>query len=218
MQIKLVIFDGAGVIYSYKKAIKVFEREYDKFLRKFNTSLKEQGKLWLKFYPKTVRGKISLRKTNEIILSTFGIPKSKVREWLKRDKEITLKFVKLNKGIKQLLSKLKSKGIKVAVLSDTVHPLKWRLDLFKKFGLTKGRHYDKLFLSSQIGYEKPEPQAYLTVLNNFKVKPEEALFVGHDKEELIGAKKLGIKTISYRGYRKADFYAKNFKEILKLVS
>jgi HAD superfamily hydrolase (TIGR01509 family) len=75
--------------------------------------------------------------------------------------------------------------------------LKWRLELFKKFGLVKGKHYNKLFLSNLIGYEKPHPKTYLTVLNYFKVKPKEAIFVGHDKEEMEGAKKLGIKTISF---------------------
>jgi hypothetical protein len=44
------------------------------------------------------------------------------------------------------------------------------------------------------------------------------LFVGHDKEELKGSRELGIRTISYLGYKKADFYVKDLKEIPKLVS
>jgi HAD superfamily hydrolase (TIGR01509 family) len=52
------------------------------------------------------------------------------------------------------------------------------------------------FSESLIGYEKPHPKAYLAVLNYFKVKPEEAIFVWHDKEEMEGARKLGIRTIS----------------------
>jgi epoxide hydrolase-like predicted phosphatase len=200
--IKLIIFDGEGVLYSAKEAVKIFERKYDEFLRKFGVSFEEQAKLWFKFYPKTVTGKISLREANKKIFKKLGIPTSKVNEWLKQDKINWLKHAKLNKEVKKLLSKLRKKGIKVAILSDTVHPLKWRLELFKKFGLVKGKHYDKLFLSNLIGYEKPHPKAYLTVLNRFKVKPEEAIFVGHDKEEMEGAKKLGIKTISFSSLKK----------------
>jgi epoxide hydrolase-like predicted phosphatase len=200
--IKLIIFDGEGVLYSAKETVRIFEREYDEFLRKFGVSLEEQAKLWFKFYPKTVTGKISLREANKKIFKKLGIPTSKVNEWLKQDKINWLKHTKLNKEVKKLLSKLRKKGIKVAILSDTVHPLKWRLELFKKFGLVKGKHYDKLFLSNLIGYEKPHPKAYLTVLNRFKVKPEEAIFVGHDKEEMEGAKKLGIKTISFSSLKK----------------
>lgn len=96
------------------------------------------------------------------------------------------------------MRKIRAKGIKVAILSDTVHPLAWRLKLFKKLGLVKGRHYDKLFLSNQIGFEKPEAGAYLSVLKYFNVKPEEAVFVGHDESELEGAKRVGMKIIKIR--------------------
>jgi putative hydrolase of the HAD superfamily len=166
--------------------------------KKFGVSFKEQEKLWLKLYPKISSGKISLREANKIVYKKLGIPVSKVDEWLRKDKEINLKHIKLLKGVKKTLLKIKSKGIKIAILSDTVHPLRWRLELFKKLGLKKGKHYDKLFLSHLIGYEKPHPKAYIKVLEYFKVKPEETLFVGHDREEIEGAKKVGIKTISWK--------------------
>jgi HAD superfamily hydrolase (TIGR01509 family) len=200
--IKLIIFDGERVLYSAKETVKIFEREYDKFLRKFNVSLEEQARLWFKFYPKTVTGKISLKNANKKIYKKLGIPITKVDEWLKQDKRIFLEHARLNKKVKKLLLKIKKKGIKVAILSDTVHPLKWRIELFKKFGFVKGKHYDKLFLSNLIGYEKPHPKAYLTVLKHFKAKPEETIFVGHDKAEIEGSKRLGIKTISFSSLKR----------------
>jgi putative hydrolase of the HAD superfamily len=196
--IKLIILNGEGILYTGKKAKEIFEKEYDKFLKNFGVSFKEQEKLWLKLYPKISSGKISLREANKIVYKKLGIPVSKVDEWLRKDKEINLKHIKLLKGVKKTLLKIKSKGIKIAILSDTVHPLRWRLELFKKLGLKKGKHYDKLFLSHLIGYEKPHPKAYIKVLEYFKVKPEETLFVGHDREEIEGAKKVGIKTISWK--------------------
>jgi putative hydrolase of the HAD superfamily len=196
--IKLIISNGEGILYTGKKAKEIFEKEYDKFLKNFGVSFKEQEKLWLKLYPKISSGKISLREANKIVYKKLGIPVSKVDEWLRKDKEINLKHIKLLKGVKKTLLKIKSKGIKIAILSDTVHPLRWRLELFKKLGLKKGKHYDKLFLSHLIGYEKPHPKAYIKVLEYFKVKPEETLFVGHDREEIEGAKKVGIKTISWK--------------------
>jgi FMN phosphatase YigB (HAD superfamily) len=217
-KIKLVIFDGGQVIYDVSKAEKKFIKEYKKFFKKFNTNLNEQSKLWWKFYPKIVRGKITLRKANEIIYKKIGIPKSKLSEWFKKDKSIILKFIKLNKNVKQTLLKIKSLGIKVAILSDTVHPLKWRTELLKKLGLFKGKHYDKLFLSNQIGFEKPEKGAYFAVLKYFRVKPRETIFVGHDKDEIEGAKKIKIKTISYLGYKKADFYIKDFNKVLSILN
>ena len=216
-KIKLVIFDGEGVIYNAKRTAKIFENEYEKFLKRFGTSLDEQGKFWFRLRPKVERGKISLRKANEIIHKKLGIPKSKVDEWLKKDKEICLKFSKLNKDAKRVLTTLKKKNLKIAILSDTVHPLRWKLALFKKFGLKKGKHYDKLFLSNEIGYAKPERKAYLTVINYFKVKPSETVFVGHDKEEIEGAKRAGIKTVGIEKESKADYIIKNLKELMKII-
>ncbi|MEM7825968.1 MAG: HAD-IA family hydrolase [Candidatus Aenigmatarchaeota archaeon] len=196
--LKLIIFDGEGVLYTGKKAIKIFEREYNKFLKNFGVKFEDQHKIWLKLYPKISSGKISLRKANKIVYKKLGIPASKVEEWLRKDKEINLKHMKLYKNRKKLLERIKAEGIKIAILSDTVHPLKWRLELFKKFGFKKGKHYDKLFLSRLIGYEKPHPKAYLKVLEYFKVKPDETIFVGHDKKEMEGAEKVGIKAVSWK--------------------
>jgi HAD superfamily hydrolase (TIGR01509 family) len=202
METKLAIFDGEGVIYNSKKVIEVFKKEYDAFLRKFGVSLKEQENLWFKLYPKALKGKLTLREADEIVYIKLGIPKSKVKERLKKDRHLNLKFVKIIKGAKKILLKTKAKGIKVAILSNTVHPLKWRSELYKKLKLVKGKHYDKLFLSNRIGYKKPEKEAYLTVLKYFKVEPKEAVFVGHDKKELEGARKVGIKALTLSQYKR----------------
>lgn len=193
--IKLVIFDGEGVTYNSEKTMKVFVKEYKKFLGKFNVDFKEQEKLWFKFYPKLLRGKIKLVEANTLVYEKLGIPKSYVRKWLRKDREIFLKHTKLYKNVKKLLKRLKEKGLKVAILSNAVHPLRWRIELFNRLGLVKGVHYDKIFLSNQIGFAKPEAGAYLYVLKYFRVKPERAVFVGHDKKEIEGAKRLGIRTL-----------------------
>jgi len=210
MVIRLAILDGEGIIYNCDKTMEIFLKEYEKFVKKFGVNLRFQEKLWFKLYPKIVRGKLKLKEADELIYQKIGIPKSKVKEWLKKDKEILLKYTKVYKDVKKLIEELKKKGIKVAVLSDTVHPLKWRIELFKKLGIEKGKHYDKIFLSNQIGAEKPEPKAYLTVLNYFKVKPEAALFIGHDKEELEGAKRVGMKILELKKERKNMSFKKLF--------
>jgi len=207
-EIKLVVFDGEGVIYDSRKVMQVFLRRYRAFLKKFNISFKQQEKLWFQLYPKTVRGKLKLKEANALVYKKLGIPKKYVREWLHTDLSINLKYVKLYPGIKAFMRKLKAKGIKVAVLSDTVHPLAWRLKLFKKLGLVKGKHYDKVFLSNQIGFEKPEANAYLAVLKHFDVKPEEAVFIGHDRAEIEGAKEVGMKTVKLIGGKVENLWEK----------
>jgi FMN phosphatase YigB (HAD superfamily) len=202
MSIKLVVFDGGGVLYDANKANKVFFKEYDKFLKRFGSSVEEQRKIFDKLRPKLARGRISLREANKIIFRKLGVPVSALDEWLRKDLSISLKYVKVNSKARQILLALKKRGMKVTILSDTVHPFAWRVKLLKKLGILKGKHYDKLFLSSVIGYEKPERGAYITVLKWFKVKPEEAVFVGHDKEEIEGARKVGMKVASIKKLKK----------------
>jgi HAD superfamily hydrolase (TIGR01509 family) len=52
-----------------------------------------------------------------------------------------------------------------------------------------------------MGYKKPDREVYLTVLKYFKVKPKEAIFIGHDKKELEGARKVGVKTLTLSQYK-----------------
>jgi FMN phosphatase YigB (HAD superfamily) len=39
-------------------------------------------------------------------------------------------------------------------------------------------------------------------LKYFKVKPKEAVFVGHDKKELEGTKKVGVKAFTLSQYKR----------------
>jgi FMN phosphatase YigB (HAD superfamily) len=50
------------------------------------------------------------------------------------------------------------------------------------------------------------------------VKPKEAIFIGHDREEIEGARRLRIWTISLKNMRvKADFFVKRFERLPKVI-
>ena len=105
----------------------------------------------------------------------------------------------------------------MAVLSDSVHSNKIKSAMLKNKGIDK--FFDAVFCSCDIGYQKPEREAYFTVLNRFKAKPEEAIFIGHSKDEIEGARKYKIKTIAIDWDKgtKSDFYVKKFSEIPKIL-
>ena len=65
--------------------------------------------------------------------------------------------------------------------------------LFSNLGLEK---YFEIFTPRETKFLKPDPRAFLAVLEKLKVKPEETLMVGDELErDLIPAKKLGMETI-----------------------
>ncbi len=65
--------------------------------------------------------------------------------------------------------------------------------LFSNLGLEK--HF-KIFTPRETKFKKPDPQAFLYPLDEFGVKPEEAVMVGNEMErDLIPAKNLGLEVI-----------------------
>jgi len=91
--------------------------------------------------------------------------------------------------------------------------------LFSNFGLEK---YFEIFTPKETKFLKPDPRAFLAVLNKLKVRPEEILMIGDEIErDLIPAKNLGIRTILIDRQDKIKNYSggkikslKNLKEIL----
>ena len=65
--------------------------------------------------------------------------------------------------------------------------------LFSNLGLEK--HF-KIFTPKETKFIKPDPRAFLIVLEEFNVKPKETVMVGDEIErDILPAEKLGIKTI-----------------------
>jgi HAD superfamily hydrolase (TIGR01509 family) len=65
--------------------------------------------------------------------------------------------------------------------------------IIKSLGLEE---FAKVFTPRETKFLKPDPRAFLAVLEKLKVKPEETLMVGDELErDLIPAKKLGMETI-----------------------
>lgn len=65
--------------------------------------------------------------------------------------------------------------------------------LFSNLGLEK---YFEIFTPRETKFLKPDPRAFLAVVEKLKVKPEETLMIGDELErDLVPAKKLGMKTV-----------------------
>lgn len=110
---------------------------------------------------------------------------------------------------KPLLSELKEKSIKIALLGNMTGPARiFHGDLFHK-GLTG--YFDCITWSCEIGYRKPGREAFQDTLDKIGLKPGEVLMVGDSEiADIGGAAKIGIRTLRiYDGNKpensKADF-------------
>jgi len=102
----------------------------------------------------------------------------------------------VNEDVASLLPKLKEKGYKLILLSNTN-------EIHREYGY---KHYeflnyfDKLFLSHQVGFVKPEPEIYKAVEEYTKAKPEEHIFIDDVLEYAEGAKSVGWDAIQFKNY------------------
>jgi len=58
--------------------------------------------------------------------------------------------------------------------------------------------FDKMIISSEVGAAKPEPKIFQIALEQFGVKPNEAVFVDDFLINIEGCEKVGIKGIHFR--------------------
>lgn len=63
---------------------------------------------------------------------------------------------------------------------------------------------DGAVISYRIGLIKPDPKIYEYILEKFDIKPEEAVFIDDNADNIEAAKKFGINTILFTGKEEAD--------------
>lgn len=101
----------------------------------------------------------------------------------------------INYDVAELLERLKQ-NYRLFLLSNTnsVHK-KYGYENFKFL-----RHFEKLFLSHEIGHVKPEPEIYRAVEKYSGLKPEEHLFIDDIMDYAEGARNCGWKAIRFINY------------------
>ena len=115
-------------------------------------------------------------------------------------------------GIIEMLSNLKSKGIKIAVVSN-------KFDLAVKELCKK---YFEGFIDFAAGEnesqgikKKPAPDTVISVLNEFNFAPEDAVYVGDSDVDIMTAKNSKMPCISVTwGFRDEKFLLENGATIL----
>ncbi len=192
---------ASGLKIGKKRALKIIFKIYDKYGI-------EDRKIFQKFLKK-VCGKIDYRILSNAIVAyrkeKFGV-------------------LKTYPNVKRTLSTLKKKKLKLAVISDAPKLKCWiRL---AQMGIDK--YFDVVTTVEDSKEKKPGKLPFEITLKKLKCNKDEALMVGDSiKKDIIGAKRLGIKTVFAKyGYIKklggslrkiADFEIEKPLEIIDIV-
>jgi putative hydrolase of the HAD superfamily len=98
-------------------------------------------------------------------------------------------------GVAETLAKLKARGVKLAVLSDSESSETHVRSRLAKLGIEQ--YFDAVVTSIDLGHVKPEPEAFAAALDRLNASAAETLFVGHDTDELDGAAQCGLATVAF---------------------
>lgn len=106
-------------------------------------------------------------------------------------RSISTCYVKLYKGALELLQELKAKNKKVYLLSNA-QAVFTRGEL-QLLGILP--YFDGIFLSSDIGYKKPDCRFYQRLLDTYHIDPATAIMIGNDyRADSMGGANVGLHT------------------------
>jgi putative hydrolase of the HAD superfamily len=136
-------------------------------------------------------GRISKTEGYRRMLREFGAePRPDlVRALVDRDRELLLAAARLYDDAIPFLESLRSRGVKIAIVSNcTEHTRR----LLTELGVDALA--DALVLSCEVGAAKPEPEIFRYALDRLGVAADAAVFVDDQPDYCAGAVALGIRT------------------------
>lgn len=99
-----------------------------------------------------------------------------------------------NRELLDVIEKLNAAGYMVAILSNYTSELR---EVIAKNGIEKYFAPEHVFVSSEIGYQKPNPEAFLHVCRALEISPEEMVFIDDSEKSLSTAEEVGYAPIQF---------------------
>jgi putative hydrolase of the HAD superfamily len=211
--IRALIFDAGDILYHRPNR----GREFRKFLTEHGLATREippaaRHALKLQAY----RGSITQDQFRAALVDLYGITDPIWIEQGKRALEADDNNIQVIKGVPETLKELKRQGYLLGIITDTANPLHIKLSWFEQGGF--GHVWDSIISSQELGVQKPHPAIYTAALQQLCLDASQAVFVGHNIDELDGAHTVGMQTVAfnYDEGARADFYIKKFADLLKV--
>lgn len=185
MMKKLVIYDCDGVLFDSFDAVMAY---YDFVCEQFG--LKKIDRADKKMV------EAAMIKTNEEIINLLTDDKNIVSQILDFAKKHNfmrfLDLMKPSKNIYQALDLLKSKGKKLAVLTNRGTSLAYLLEHFDM-----KKYFDFTVNSFDVVNPKPHPEGLIKILNYFNLDSNDAIYVGDSMNDYLPAKATSTDFVSF---------------------
>ena len=181
--IKLIIWDLSGVVGNMEEPLYL-----EQFAKTHEVHFHELEKVYYSHLYKAERGEIPLREVWEKTLHHFNIKR--------HHKDIAHEIMGLKTfdyDVLDYIQDLRSK-CKVAYLTNYAEEY-WEIHQ-KMIDLSE--YFDFGIVSYQIKARKPDSKGFLAIMHQFKVTPQETLFIDDSEKNIAAAKQLGISAIQFQ--------------------
>ena len=172
--------------------------------------------------------------SREEIISCFGEPIFEsmgkyfedVNEAVKTYREFNLKYhderISSYKGAKELLSILKNRGFKLAIVTSKNRSTALRA--LELLGLID--YFDSFVTSDDVDIHKPDPEPVLKACELLEISPKEAIMIGDSIYDIMSGRDAGSKTcgVLYSFMKKellevnADYYIEDLLELINIIN
>lgn len=176
-----VFFDWGGVV-----ADDPGDEFLGDLLRRMGASEPQVQEIFRNYMKRFMRGQLSESDYWAELKTNYGfsIPDTISQEFMKWT------GLEANKDVLDLVSSVKARGVKTAILSNVIEPTYNVLD-------TAGYYdrFDMIVASCKVNLAKPEEEIYTLALNMLNTTGERSIFIDDKESNLVPAKMLGFTTI-----------------------
>jgi len=184
------------------------------YLRTVNKMLEETGEKYPEVDLTNVFRRMFMARASESQLD-----KSLLEMAVTTFRSCSRRHIDIYPNVKETLEKLKRKNYKLGIVSNAQKV--FTIPELRMFNLEK--YFDKIVISSDFGFKKPDPRLFKIALDALKVKASTSVFVGNDAVDVEGAQSVGMKAIllmSGHGEKecKPDFTAATIDQVPRILS
>jgi len=219
MRVEGLIFDVGDIFFDATPWCRWLTDELQR--HNVDISYEELVEKWEAQLVDVYRGQADYWERFEKLLLAYGLSKNETGQFAQKardkGKQVQLER-KVFDGVSETLANLKSAQLKLAALSDTENSaVKVREILMS---LEIDQYVDAVITSVDVGYIKPEKPAYQAAADALGIQLSRCGFVGHDLDELNGAKSAGMFVIAFNSNHetKADVCIKHFPELYEVIA
>ncbi|MBT3386767.1 MAG: HAD family hydrolase [Desulfobacula sp.] len=203
LKIKAVVFDCDGVMFDTALANRKF---YDEVLLNFNKPILNDEQ-FVNIHMMTVTGAIEylFPEMDELSIVYDNLKNIGYKKFIKH--------MRMEQGLKELLIKLKNNGFIRGIATNRTNTME---KVLKDFHLEN--YFEAVMTAAKVKKPKPDPEQLLQIMEKFKFKSDEILFIGDSDYDRLAAENAKVGFVAFKNPKlKADYNLDSMDEIARIL-